>query len=63
MFVYELIEALDKMPRGVTVEFLVDGQILKGERAGVGLILRPDGYTVVRVLLWSDDAIPFKKEQ
>lgn len=45
MKVYELLDALNKMPRDVTITWIVAGEIYDDNGATVNLVLNHDGYT------------------
>ncbi len=49
MYVFELLAQLQRMPRDVVVEFVIDGEILDDNGARVDLILNPNGFTVARL--------------
>lgn len=47
MKVWELIKALQKMPRDVCITWIIDGKRLDDNGVNVGLMLNPDGHTSV----------------
>lgn len=49
MKVYELLDALNKMPRNVTITWIVDGEIYDDNGVTVNLALKPDGYTSAHI--------------
>jgi hypothetical protein len=51
MKVFELLAELQKMPRDLTVEWIIDGEVLDDNGARARVVLKPDGYSVVRLLI------------
>jgi hypothetical protein len=49
--VYELLEELQKVPRDLTIEWIIDGEVLDDNGARARTVLKSDGYSVVRLLI------------
>jgi hypothetical protein len=51
MKVFELLAELQKMPRDLSIEWIIDGEVLDDNGARARIVLKPDGYSVVRLLI------------